>query len=226
MAEVVCVGAHPDDVEIGMGGTVAALARSGADVLIVDLTDGEPTPFGTRERRLEEAAKAAAVLGCRRVTLDFPNRRLQDVEGVRRGLAEVLRKERPRMLFTPYPDDAHPDHVAASHICDAGRFYAKFSHTDMAGEPWFVPRLYRYVPIHLRLLVEPSFLSDVSATVDVKFQALEAYASQFRDNPANQGMLPQLRRAAAFYGDIGRVAAAEPLFATEPIVVGSVRDLA
>jgi bacillithiol biosynthesis deacetylase BshB1 len=226
MADVVCVGAHPDDVEIGMGGTVAALAAAGADVLIVDLTDGEPTPHGTHERRMQEAADAAALLGCRRLTLGMPNRYLFDTIDARTALAEVLREERPGTLFVPYPEDAHPDHVAASSIAEAARFYAKLTKTDMRGEPYYPARVYRYMAVHLRLVREPSFLADITSTLPVKMAALGAYSSQFGENPANADVAGVVEQTARAWGSIGRVGAAEPFFAIEPPVVSSVLDLA
>lgn len=225
MAEVVCVGAHPDDVEIGMGGTVALLAARGVDVLLVDLTDGEPTPHGTRERRAAEAAEAARILGCRRITLDLPNRYLFDTVEARTALAEVLRAERPSVMFAPYPEDAHPDHLAASRIAEAARFYAKLTKTDMGGEPHYPPRLYRYMAVHLRLVREPSFLTDVSATLEAKLEALRAYASQFSENAANGAVLDFVEQTARAWGATGRTNAAEPFFALEPPVVASPLDL-
>jgi len=225
MAEIVCVGAHPDDVEIGMGGTVAALARRGADVLIVDLTDGEPTPHGTHERRMAEAADAARSLGCRRLTLELPNRSLFDTVEARTALAEVLRAERPRVLFVPYPEDAHPDHIAASRIAEAARFYAKFTRTEMSGEPHYAARVYRYMAVHVRIVREPSFLADISDTLPSKLEALGCYRSQFDDNVANRGVIGLVEQTARMWGAHGRVDAAEPFFALEPPVVASVLDL-
>jgi bacillithiol biosynthesis deacetylase BshB1 len=225
MAEMVCVGAHPDDVEIGMGGTVASLASHGVDVLIVDLTDGEPTPHGTHERRMAEAAEAAATLGCRRLTLDLPNRYLFDDVASRTAVAQVLREERPSVVFVPYPEDAHPDHRAASRIAEAGRFYAKLTKTDMRGEPHYPARVYRYMAVHLRLVREPSFLVDISATLEAKLMALRAYCSQFEDNAGNAGIIAEMERTARMWGGIGRVEAAEPFFALETPVVSSVLDL-
>ena len=226
MADAVCVGAHPDDVEIGMGGTVAALAARGADVLIVDLTDGEPTPHGTHEQRMAEAVEAARLLGCRRVTLDLPNRYLFDTVEARTSLAEVLRTERPRVLFGPYPEDAHPDHLAAARITEAARFYGKFTKTGMTGEPHYVPRAYRYMAVHLRLVREPSFLGDITDALPAKLAALGAYRSQFGDNPANASIIELMEQTARMWGGIGRVGAAEPFFALEPPVLRSVLDLA
>jgi len=225
MADVVCVGAHPDDVEIGMGGTVATLVSRGADVLIVDLTDGEPTPHGTHQRRMVEAAAAAAALGCRRVTLELPNRSLFDSVEARTAFAEVLRTERPEVLFVPYPEDAHPDHRAASQIAEAARFWAKLTKTTMRGEPHYPARVYRYMAVHLRLVREPSFLIDISDALPAKLAALEAYRSQFGENPGNADVLALVERTARSWGDIARTYAAEPFFALEPPVVGSVLEL-
>jgi bacillithiol biosynthesis deacetylase BshB1 len=225
MTRVVCVGAHPDDVEIGMGGAVSSLVRGGADVLIVDLTDGEPTPRGTRERRRAEAAEAARLLGCRRLTLDLPNRYLFDSVEARTALAEVLRAERPAALFAPFPEDAHPDHVAASAIAGGARFYAKLTKTKMTGESHYPARLYRYMAVHLRLVREPSFIADISEDLPTKLAALREYCSQFGDDPANQGVVAHVERAARFWGDVGRVEAGEPFFCLEPPVVTSILDV-
>jgi len=225
MAAIVCVGAHPDDVEIGMGGTVALLARQGVDVLIIDLTDGEPTPLGTHERRMEEAAEAARRLGCRRRTLELPNRCLFDTPEARTALAEVLREERPSAIFVPYPEDAHPDHLAASRIAEAARFYSKLTKTEMLGEPHYPARVYRYMAVHLRLVREPSFLVDISDTLSAKRSALEAYESQLGAETANGGLIDSLVLTARNWGLVGRVAAAEPFFALEPPVLTSVLAL-
>lgn len=225
MADIMCIGAHPDDVEIGMGGTVASCARDGADVVIVDLTDGEPTPYGTHERRMSEAAESARILGCRRITLGLANRLLVDDSEARTALAEVIRIERPSVLFVPYPEDAHPDHLAAARIAEAARFYAKLTKTSMKGEPFYPARVYRYMAVHLRLVREPSFLVDVSGTLEVKLSALRSFASQFVDNEANAGVFAQVERTARAYGDYARVEAAEPFFALETPVIRRVTDL-
>jgi bacillithiol biosynthesis deacetylase BshB1 len=225
MADVICFGAHPDDVEIGMGATAAKMARGGLDVLLVDLTDGEPTPRGTHETRMVEASASASVLGARRLTLDLPNRELFDTVEARKSVAEVLRVERPRTVFAPYPIDAHPDHIAASAIIEAARFYAKFVKTDMTGEPHYPARLYHYWAVHLRILEKPSFIVDVSEDLDAKMGALAAYESQFTTNEANVGILPWVRVQAASWGALIGVAAGEPFYAREQIGVRDVRDL-
>lgn len=225
MADVICFGAHPDDVEIGMGATVAKMVRAGLDVLLADLTDGEPTPRGTHETRMVEAAASASVLGARRLTLDLPNRELFDTVEARKQVAEILRAERPRIVFAPYPIDAHPDHIAASAIIEAARFYAKFVKTDMAGEPHYPARLYHYWAVHLRILEKPSFIVDVSEDLDAKMGALAAYESQFTTNERNAGILPWVRVQAGSWGALIGAAAGEPFYAREQVGVRDVRDL-
>lgn len=217
--EAVCVGAHPDDVEIGMGGTIAKMVRLGARVVIVDLTNGEPTPFGDEKTRAEEAARAADLLGAERCTLSQPNRYLFDTVEARTELAEVLRETRPRMLFVPYPVDAHPDHVAAASISLAARFYAKFTKTGMRGEPYFPPRVFRYMAVHQRMVVEPSFVVDVAEDLETKIAALRCYESQFALNPANARVISEVEGAALMWGSLANVAAGEPFFALEPVAL-------
>jgi bacillithiol biosynthesis deacetylase BshB1 len=223
--DAMCVGAHPDDVEIGMGATVAKLAREGKRVVIVDLTNGEPTPHGTPERRAAESAEAARILGAERLTLTQSNRYLFDTVEARTELAEAIREYRPRTLFIPYPDDAHPDHVAATSICVAARFYAKFTKTDMTGEPHFPERIYRYMAVHQRIVAEPSFILEVGEDLETKLEALGAYESQFAENPPNAGIIELMRGQAAMWGALGRVRAGEPFFALEPLALESLSDL-
>jgi bacillithiol biosynthesis deacetylase BshB1 len=225
LCEAMCIGAHPDDVEIGMGGTVAKLVRRGARVVIVDLTNGEPTPHGTVERRAAESARAAEVLGVERRTLSQPNRYLFDTVEARTELAEVMREFRPRTIFVPFAEDAHPDHIAASAIAVAARFYAKFTRTDMTGDPFFPQRVYRYMAVHMRGVVEPSFIVDVTEDLPRKLEALAAYESQFSGNPTNAGVMDLVAGQAAMWGALGRVGAGEPFFALEPIAIRSVTDL-
>ena len=124
--DVIAVGAHPDDVEIGCGGTLAKLVAQGFRVGIVDITDGEPTPRSSGpEERLAEATKAASVLGVvHREQLGFPNRKLFDCFEVRVALAKIFRRHRPRLVLgigdkTPM---ASPDHAQAMAITEAAVF--------------------------------------------------------------------------------------------------------
>src|SRR5271156_4823255 len=109
--DLLAFGAHPDDVEIAMGGTLLSLKAKGAKVVVCHLTDGEPTPYGNHKTRLKEAEAAARVLRLDDYLILPPkNRELQDPLPGRRKVAEVMRKYRPAMVFAPYWVDAHPDH--------------------------------------------------------------------------------------------------------------------
>lgn len=223
--DAMCVGAHPDDVEIGMGATVAGLTRRGGKVVIVDLTDGEPTPYGSAETRRLESAEAARMLGAERRTLSQPNRYLFDTVEARMELAQVIREFRPKTLFIPFAQDAHPDHVAASQIALAARFYAKLTKTQMGGEPFYPDRVYRYSAVHMRMVSEPSFILDVGQDMPTKLAALEVYRSQFADNPANSGLIDLVSQQALMWGALGRVRFGEPFFALEPLTLRGLGDL-
>lgn len=225
--DALCVGAHPDDVEIGMGATVARMVAEGLRVVIVDLTDGEPTPFGSPEVRARESARAAGCLGVTtRRTLTQPNRYLFDTREAREELAAVIREFAPKTLFVPYPIDAHPDHPAASSIAMAARFYSKLTKTSIPGDPHYPLRVYRYMAVHLRLAVEPSFIVSVgSEALSAKMQALAAYESQFKANTANAGILERVELAARSWGALIGEEAGEPFFAIEPVGVRSFQDL-
>lgn len=224
--DAVCIGAHPDDVEIGMGATVHKMTQAGKRVAIVDLTNGEPTPHGTVEKRAAESARAAEILGVEaRRTLSQPNRYLFDTVEARTELAEVLREFRPRMLFIPFAQDAHPDHVAAANIALAARFYSKFTKTDMAGEPYYPHRVFRYMAVHMRVVTEPSFVVECAMELPVKLQALRAYESQFGVNPASAGIVEMMESVAHMWGGMANVAAGEPFFALEPLALASVDEV-
>ena len=151
MANIVVIAPHPDDAEIGMGATIAMLAAQGHDVLICDLTDGCPTPFGDRPTRIKEAEAALKALSpmnspspapaqsagggagpattgrLRRIMLDLPNRRVQHTIEARHAVAGVYRAHRADVVFVPHGLDAHPDHLAATRIAEDARFDAKLS---------------------------------------------------------------------------------------------------
>jgi LmbE family N-acetylglucosaminyl deacetylase len=129
---VLVVAPHQDDAEIGMGGTIIALRNRGVRVVILDLSDGEPTPFGSVEIRAKETSAASKILGVQeRILLGLKNRELFDTVEARKQVAEVIREVRPTVVCAPYWEDAHPDHVQASALVDAARFYSKFVKTDL-----------------------------------------------------------------------------------------------
>jgi bacillithiol biosynthesis deacetylase BshB1 len=206
--DVIAVGAHPDDVEIACGGTLAKLVRQGYRVGIVDLTDGEPTPLSPGpEVRLAEAAAAARVLGVHvRETLDLPNRRLFDSFETRAALAKVFRRYRPSVVLgiaakTPL---ASPDHWQAMQITDAAVFYSRLTKWDAHFDGLPVHAIRRLVWYHLALqsLSFPEgggyFVVDVSDTFAIKLEAIRAYATQFP--PAKDRVYRLVEGQNLFYG--------------------------
>ena len=123
--DVVAVGAHPDDVEIVMGGTIALLSARGLRVLLVDLCDGEPTRYAPHGTRRAQALQAAELLGASRVILDFQDRLIADTPATRMAIAAVVRRCRPRYVFTSDGSGVHPDHKAVTDIVTHGVFYAR-----------------------------------------------------------------------------------------------------
>jgi bacillithiol biosynthesis deacetylase BshB1 len=212
---VLAVGPHPDDVEIGMGGTIVALRAAGHAVTICDLTNGEPTPIGSPERRAREAQEAAAVLGVERITLDLPNRYLLDTVAHREKVAGVIRALRPDLLCVPYWVDAHPDHVAAAALAEAARFYAKLTRTAMPGEPFYPRRVLHFLSTHYRLHVQPSFVFDITDGFDTKMRAVRAYASQFGPERGNEWIFDAIRIENQYFGSLVGAGYAEPFVSRE-----------
>jgi bacillithiol biosynthesis deacetylase BshB1 len=223
--DVIAVGAHPDDVEIACGGTLAALVRQGYAVGIVDLTNGEPTPGSPGpDVRLAEAAEAANILGVKvRVTLDLPNRRLFDCFESRVALAKVFRKYRPHVVmgFGDKTPMASPDHWQAVQITDAAVFYSRLSKWD---------DFFDGLPIHpiahqlyFRLAFEPftdgqainRFVVDISETLETKLQSVRCYKTQF---PASkQHVLERLHALAMYVGSLAGFHAGEAFLSTRTL---------
>jgi N-acetylglucosamine malate deacetylase 1 len=180
MLDVLIVAPHPDDAELGMAGAIMKFNDDGWRVGILDLTNGEPTPFGSPEIRARETAAATAVLGLSwRENLGLPNRSLVATLEARAKLATVFRLQRPRWIFAPYWVDAHPDHVAATELIEAARFWSKLTKTEMPGEPHYPQRIFYYYCVHLRVIPQPAFVLDVSPYWERKRVAIECYRSQF-----------------------------------------------
>ena len=187
--DVIAVGAHPDDCEIGCGGTLAALAAAGLSVGIIDLTDGEPTPGSpSPDVRVAEAHAAAEVLGVsKRIILKLPNRRLFDSFETRVALAIEFRRYRPKLVLsiggkTPM---ASPDHWQAMQITDAAVFYSRLCKWDDQFEGLPVHTVTRQIYYSLMLesnvvgTGERQFVHDISATFEQKIASVRCYASQF-----------------------------------------------
>jgi bacillithiol biosynthesis deacetylase BshB1 len=223
MASILVIGPHPDDQELGMGGSIALLASQGHAVHLVDMTNGEPTPLGTPEKRAAEAAAGAKVLGVGRTTLDMPNREVVHTVENRHKVAAVIRRHRPDWMFVPYPIDAHPDHVAVTRIAEDARFDAKLTKSTIPGEPWYPKRIIYYFCTHLRMNFPATFCLDISAQVDKKIEAVLCYKTQFVEN--NSPVPEMVRTMGGYFGSRIGVAYAEPFFTYEMLGFGGLGEL-
>ena len=220
--DVIAVGAHPDDVEIAVGGTVARLVQQGYRVGIIDLTDGEPTPGSPGPHvRLDEARRAAEILGVHvRETLDLPNRRLFDSFEARVQLAKLFRRYRPRIVMgiadkTPM---ASPDHWQAAQITDAGVFYSRLSKwdDDFDGLPVHAVEKQLWYPLGFGQLDMPAggghFVVDISDTLPLKLDAIRAYQTQFP--PHKQRVFRLVESQNTLFGTSAGFQAGELLIST------------
>ena len=228
LLDYLVIAPHPDDAELGMGGAIAKMLKAGSRVGVLDLTSGEPTPHGSETIRQQETAMATEILQLTwRGNLGLPNRSLQaDLES-RKKLASVIRQTRPRWLFAPYWVDAHPDHVAATELIEAARFWAKLSKTDMPGEPFHPQRIYNYFCVHLKMSPQPDFVLDISEQWETKRQAIEAFESQFVAGRSQTlpTFIDQLEIEAAYWGKTIGVAYGEPFACREPIGLSQLEGL-
>jgi N-acetylglucosamine malate deacetylase 1 len=228
MLDALVVAPHPDDAELGMGGTIVRLIGQGWKLGILDLTSGEPTPLGSLERRAAETLAANSALGNPwRKNLDLPNRSLEPTLVNRRVLAGVFRQVRPRLIFAPYWEDAHPDHTAATKLVEDARFWSKLSRSDIPGAPFHPARILYYFSVHLRIVERPSLLIDISDQLEAKDQALRCYRSQLVDNqPAGKpGVIDSVCDRTRFWGHLVGVRHAEPFASREPVGLTSLDHL-
>ena len=176
--DLLVFGPHPDDIEIGIGGTVARHVRQGLRVGLCDLTRGEMGSNGTVEERLAEAEAARSVLGAAwRQNLGLPDRALGSDPSHARRIAGLVRTARPQAVAIPYWQDRHPDHVAASQLLTEAIFNAGLRRYVADGEAW-KPEWTCYYFINDG--AAPSFVVDVSQTYDIKREALACHVSQFK----------------------------------------------
>jgi bacillithiol biosynthesis deacetylase BshB1 len=225
MAQILVVGPHPDDQELGMGGTIAKLVSQGHSVLLLDMTSGEPTPYGSPEVRAKESAVAAEILGVKRTTVNLPNRFVEHTIPARHAVAAVMREHQAEIVFAPYFEDAHPDHVATSRIVEDARFDAKISTIDIAGEPIYPKWVFYYYATHLRIIPAPSFLVDTTGFGEQKRASIVAYESQFILPEKNRPIVGWTEAQDKYFGGRLRTETAEPFYSREPIGLDGITGL-
>lgn len=177
--DLLAVGAHPDDIELLMGGTMALLAKKGRRLGILDLTRGENGTRGNPETRREESQKAKEVLGVQeRITLDMGDGRLENSHENRVQLVNAIRLLRPKVVATHYDRNRHPDHARANELVRDCCFLANVGGYEAEGERHNVDEIVYFLGYH-KVNAEPDWVVDVSEVYEQKVEGLKAYASQF-----------------------------------------------
>lgn len=177
--DIIFFGAHPDDVELSCGGTVAKCVKDGLRVAIIDLTRGEMGTRGTPQMRKKEAANSAKILGASfRQQLDFGDGNLQTGREQELEIIEILRRARPQLVVAPYPDDRHPDHTRTGRIVTEASFYAGLRALETGLEAHRPQTVLYYLQNYM---FTPSFVVDVTKHWKTKMRSVAAYKSQFHD---------------------------------------------
>jgi len=220
--DILAFSPHPDDADLGCGGTLAALARRGRSFGIVDLTRGEMGTRGTPEIRERESREAARILGARfREALDLGDGGLRTDRDAELRVVEAVRRARPSLVLAPLPSDRHPDHARAGRMVPEAAWYAGLAKL-LTGLPPHRPDQVVFYATYV--LVSPTFLVDVSATFATKVEALRAYRSQFFDENSSEpetyvsskGFFDGIEARARVLGRIANVEYAEGFVSNAP----------
>ncbi|MCM3586524.1 bacillithiol biosynthesis deacetylase BshB1 [Mesobacillus maritimus] len=223
--DILAIGAHADDVEIGMGGTIAKYASIGKNIGICDLTKAELSSNGTVELRLQEAKTAADLLGVAvRENLNLPDRGLYLKDEYIRKVATIIRKYRPKLIFAPFMEDRHPDHGNCARIVEEAAFSAGIKKYKTEGnyEPHKISALHFYM---INGQHNPDFVIDISGYMEIKKKSLQAYKSQFVrtkdsfETPLVNGYIESVEARERLYGKDAGVTFAEGFLTKAPLLV-------
>lgn len=177
-ADVIAFGTHPDDAEIGCGGTIIKLADAGLKVVIVDLVRGEMGTRGSAEVRTQESAASSKILGLHaRENLELEDGNIDTKPEAKRKIAEAIRRWQPKAIFLPYWEDRHPDHANASRLIYESTFLSGLIRFETGQEAYRPTQLFYYMGWYE---FEPTFVVDITAQAERKMEAIYAFGTQFR----------------------------------------------
>jgi N-acetylglucosamine malate deacetylase 1 len=241
ISDILVIAAHPDDAELGAGGTIAKLTNSGKSVSIVDLTRGESGTRGTPEIRIAESISAAKILNIKhRMNLEMPDGKLSVDDDSIMKVMTMIRLFRPKAVLINPPFDRHPDHETAHKIVRKAMFKSglrKFE-TKYEGQVQQVHRIRKMFAFmqSYQLPQKHRFYVDVSDTFETKMDSIKAYASQvFIEGKSNTNepatrlsrpeFLEELQARAIYFGTLVGARYAEPFYSVEPLIVNTISDL-
>lgn len=226
--DVLVFSAHPDDAELAMGGTVALLSKNNIKLGLIDLTKGELGTRGNPETRQREAFNAAIILKVSlRENLEIPDGNIQPSKENLLKIIMTIRKYRPTIVFAPYFNDRHPDHIDASHLVKRAVFYSGLSKIrtfdkEVPQQHFRPDKLFYFMQTYT---FEPSFIVDISETFEQKMKAISCYETQFH-NPksiepetfiSRPEFINYIRSRAEFYGFQINKKYGEPFFCEEKL---------
>lgn len=191
--DILAIGAHPDDVELGCGGTLAKLILEGKKAAIVDLTQGELGTRGTNITRAQEAASASEILGISaRENLKMKDGFILNSEEYQMQIVKMIRKYQPEIVLANAVDDRHPDHAKAAKLVSDACFLSGLVkiETELDGEnqkQWRPKQVFHYIQWKH---ITPDFVIDISNFMEKKIEACLAYKTQFYDPNSNEPMTP------------------------------------
>ncbi|MFM8439289.1 MAG: bacillithiol biosynthesis deacetylase BshB1 [Candidatus Kapaibacterium sp.] len=238
--DVLAIGAHPDDVEMSAGGSVAKLVCEGKRVVIVDCTQGEQSTRGTVTERMAEACEAAEILGVmKREVLTMPDGAVGSSPDHVLDIVKVFRRYRPRIVLMPPAFERHPDHEAVHRLCRTAYFRSgltKVMTTDESGaeqQPFRPASMFCFIQAYHQ---EADFLVDVSDTHDIKMASIRAFRSQVhvpdaeqRDEPrtfiSDPAFMEMLEHRSRLFGSMIGVRHAEGFLRVEPLRINSISSL-
>ncbi|WP_057914386.1 bacillithiol biosynthesis deacetylase BshB1 [Peribacillus muralis] len=222
--DILAFGAHADDVEIGMGGTIAKYVHQGKKIVICDLTKAEMSSNGTVPLRQKEANKAADILGVKRISLDLPDRGLYMKAEYINQIITVIRKYKPALVFAPFSTDRHPDHGNCAKLVEEAVFSAgvrKYMEED-GQEHHRVKNMYYYM---INGFHKPDFVVDITSSLPKKLDSLRAYVSQFEksdatvDTPLVNGYIETVEARERMFGKEVGVTYAEGFLTKKPLLI-------
>lgn len=221
--DILAFGAHPDDVEIGMAGSIKKWTNAGYKVAICDLTYADLSSNGTVALRMKEAEEAANRLNVQtRLILGLKDRGLFMTEEAIQLVVQTIRQYQPMYIFMPYEVDRHPDHGNCSRIVKEAIFSAKIKNFEPSlGEKWAIQESFYYM---INGFHRPHFVMDVTETMDAKIEALQAYESQFSkkpgtvDTPLTNGYIETVRARESLFGKEVGVSYAEGFMCDRPLL--------
>jgi bacillithiol biosynthesis deacetylase BshB1 len=219
--DVLAIGAHPDDVEHAIGGTMLHLKALGKKVVILHMTHGEAGTYGDRQTRDAEARAAAQYLGAEVRWMDFPDTRVRDSAEARIELVRAIREIRPRTILTQYPDYPlmHPDHEETGKIVRGAFRISRFRNVQTGEDPFWIPALHYYLlPHHVR----PTFVIDVTPYMEQWLELARCYGSQIDSIPGYRRRLEAHKRQAGALIDVDYGEA----FVCDRPLIGNSMDLA